>query len=91
VDRNRGEVSHRWPQVLPEGRGLLYTAWTGPGDDEIHVDALLSSETEPRRLVSGGNTGRFATSGHLVYSRAGMLTAVLSGPLTKLPTRPLPL
>ena len=30
LDRARGEISHRWPQVLPDG-SLLFSVWTGPG------------------------------------------------------------
>ena len=42
LDRARGEISHRWPQVLPGGTALLFDAWTGPGADEkqIHVQRL---------------------------------------------------
>jgi len=28
LDRAKGEVSHRWPQVLPGGTALLFDAWT---------------------------------------------------------------
>src|SRR5262249_15935763 len=34
LDREKGEVSHRMPQVLPGGKVIIYTVWTGPGDDE---------------------------------------------------------
>ena len=37
LDRAKGEVTHRWPHVLPDGRAVMFTMWTGPGTDELHV------------------------------------------------------
>ena len=31
VDPEQGETSHRWPEVLPNGKGVLFTAWSGLG------------------------------------------------------------
>ena len=28
LDRGRGEESHRWPRLLPDGSGVLYTVET---------------------------------------------------------------
>lgn len=76
LDRSKGEVSHRWPQVLPGGKAVLFTVWTGPGSDEKYLE-LQSLETGERRvLAQSADSGRHAASGHLVYSQAGALTAV---------------
>ena len=76
LDRGIGEVSHRWPQVLPGGKEILFTVWTGPGFDEklIHVQSLESGERH--RLMNGGDTGRYVRSGHLIYTRGDALMAV---------------
>jgi Tol biopolymer transport system component len=76
LDRNHGEISHRWPQVLPGGKAVLFTVWTGPGFDEHRIDVQSLQTGERRVLVRGGTTGRYVASGHLVYARADALMAV---------------
>jgi serine/threonine-protein kinase len=76
LDRAKGEVSHRWPQLLRGGRALMFTVWTGPARDErnLHVQRL---DTGERTLVAqGGDTGRFVQTGHVVYARADELFMV---------------
>jgi serine/threonine-protein kinase len=71
-----GEVTHRWPQVLPGGRALLYTTSTATGnyeDAKIVVHSLASGETTT--LHRGGYFGRYVPSGHLVYISRGSLYA----------------
>jgi len=72
LDRNKGEVSHRFPQILPGDKALLFTVWTGPGWDETELH-VLNLETKERHLVmQGSRNGRFdSKSGHLVYFRQG--------------------
>jgi Tol biopolymer transport system component len=72
-DRKKGEFSHRWPEILPGGKALLFTI-LGVGEMRIGV---LSLETGDRRvLVEGGTYPQYAPSGHVVYARAGGLLAV---------------
>jgi eukaryotic-like serine/threonine-protein kinase len=77
LDRSKGEVSHRWPQVLPGGKALLFTTWTGPGWDERHLHLQVLGTGERRVLIQGASTGRYLSSGRLVYSRAGALMTTL--------------
>ena len=62
------EVTHRWPQVLPGARAILYTAHNrgnNYADANIVVQTLPNG---PRKIVQrGGSFGRLAPSGHLVY------------------------
>jgi Tol biopolymer transport system component len=76
LDRSYGEISHRWPQVLPGGKALLFTVWMGPGFDEHRIDVQALQTGKRRVLVRGGTTGRYVASGHLVYARADALMAV---------------
>jgi serine/threonine-protein kinase len=76
LDRDKGEVSHRWPQILPGGQAVLFTVWTGPGWDEARLELKILATGERRVLIRGAGTGRYVPSGHLVYSRAGVLMAV---------------
>jgi serine/threonine-protein kinase len=74
-DPDAGEVTHRWPQVLGDGR-VLYTAHSLTGGYE---DASLVMETlpnGPRKVVHrGGYHGRYLPSGHLVFIHQGTLFA----------------
>ena len=76
LDRSKGEISHRWPQILPDNKALLFTVWTGPGSDERTVETLVLA-TGDRRIVSrSANTGRYIAPGYIVYSQGGSLFAV---------------
>jgi serine/threonine protein kinase len=76
LDRSQGEISHRWPQLLPGGHAVLFTVWTGPGLDEHRIEVQSLQTGDRRVLVRGGTTGRYVASGHLVYARADALMAV---------------
>ena len=72
-----GEITHRFPQVLPGGVGILYTASTevmiGTGSTLV-VQPLPSGE---RTIVQrGGYFGRYADSGHIVYLQDDTLFAM---------------
>ena len=71
-----GEYSHRYPQILPGGKAVLFTAVRGFGWDESRVEALVLATGERRVLIRGGHTGRYAGGGHLLYYRAGSLLDV---------------
>jgi serine/threonine-protein kinase len=82
LDVARGEVSHRWPQLLADG-SLLFSAWTGPGPDE-HAIINQNLATGSRRLLATtGDTPRVVQTGHLVYARLDALFAVPWRDLTK--------
>jgi serine/threonine-protein kinase len=76
LDRSKGEISHRLPQVLPGGKAILFTVWTGPGWNEMQVELLILSNNERRIVARNGHTGRYVPSGHVVYTREGALMAV---------------
>jgi serine/threonine-protein kinase len=75
-DRNKGEFSHRAPQVLPGGKAILFTVWTGPGADQKHLNLQILDASEHVELLHGASSGHYVTSGHLLYSRSGALMAV---------------
>jgi eukaryotic-like serine/threonine-protein kinase len=75
-DPATGEYSHRYPQVLPGAKGVVFTSLNGFGWDESRIELLRLDTRERRVLVHGGHTGRFVLSGHLIYYRAGSLLAV---------------
>jgi eukaryotic-like serine/threonine-protein kinase len=75
-DRKKGEYGHRWPQILPGGKAVLFTIWTGAYFDEARIGVLSLETGERRVLIEGGTYARYIPSGHMVYARAGGLLAV---------------
>ena len=75
VDPEQGETDHWWPEVLPNGKGVLFTAWSGT--DEGSRIAVVSTETgQVTYLLTGGSNPRYSPTGHLVYAVGGTLRAV---------------
>ena len=65
-----------WPQALPGGRGVLYTAGNTPSSFD-KADLVVQPRNGDRKVVQrGGYHGRYLPSGHLVYIYDGTLFAV---------------
>ncbi|HJQ99318.1 MAG TPA: protein kinase [Candidatus Polarisedimenticolaceae bacterium] len=76
-DPERGEISHRWPQVVPGTNTLIFGVWTGPGDDEHSVVMQKIGESERHVLVKAADAPRYsAKTGRLFYTHLGDLYAV---------------
>jgi Tol biopolymer transport system component len=72
-----GDATHRWPQILPGGRAVLFTANPTPsGLDNARIEVVQLKTGERRVLLRGGYFGRYLPSGHLVYLHQGALFAV---------------
>jgi Tol biopolymer transport system component len=72
-----GEVSHRWPQVLPGGQAVLFTSTATASDYEDGVIEALKLKTGKWKVVQrDGYFGRYLSSGHLVYVHQGTLFGV---------------
>lgn len=82
--RREGEMAHRWPSVLPDGRTVLYTIWHSTFEDAT-VAVLDLNSGESKVVLKGGSGAQFLptsrSSGHLVYTDAGGLRAVPFDPL----------
>ena len=67
-------ISHRWPDVLPGNRGVLFTSGGGGVNWQI---ALLDLDTgEHEVIIPSGTHPRYSPTGHIVYGVAGTLRAV---------------
>ncbi|MGD8278957.1 MAG: protein kinase [Gemmatimonadota bacterium] len=76
-----GELAHWHPQLLPDGRHLLFTAFRTPIDSAAL--AVLDLETGSRRTVLRGAVhGRYVPTGHLLYARANTIFAIRFDPET---------
>ena len=71
------EVAHG-PQMLPDGRHVLFTVATGTSADrwdkaKVVLQALNSDDR--KTLIDGGSDGRVLPTGHIVYALGGTLLA----------------
>ena len=68
LDKQRKEVTHRWPQVLPGARAVLFTANSAGGNyDDASIEAQSLVTGKRTILRRGGYFGRYVPSGHLVF------------------------
>ena len=77
LDLQVGELTHRWPQVLPGGKAVLFTSSTLTGfyeDADIVVYTIASGQR--KTVHRGGFHARYLPTGHLVYMHEGTLFAV---------------
>jgi serine/threonine-protein kinase len=73
---NEGEVTQRWPQMLPGGKALLYTSHTSGIDFDNANIVVQPLPAGARKVIHrGGYHGRYLPSGHLVYVHDGTLFA----------------
>jgi serine/threonine-protein kinase len=75
LDTTRGEVTHRFPQILPGGKAVLFTIGT-PGDyEDSTIEAHVFQTGQRKVIYRGGYHGRYLPSGHLLYIHNGTLFA----------------
>ncbi len=76
-DLTAGENSHRWPQLLPGGKHLLFTIRTDQitSFDDAKI-AVLSLDTGLWKVVLEGGAYARYVAGNLLFGRAGSLYAV---------------
>ena len=78
-----GERTHRWPQVLPGGRSVLFTVGTLASPDSYDagdIDAVIVATGERRTVVKGAAMARYCGDGHLLYSKGAGLFSIAFDP-----------
>ena len=84
LNDEEGEVSHRWPQFLPDGRHFLYLAMRGPiasmsvgadGTQDVRAIYAGSLDSPARALVIRGALRSAYSAGHLLFIRRQTLMA----------------
>jgi Tol biopolymer transport system component len=74
LNKEKRETTHRFPQVLPEAKAVLFvaSATTGNYDDaSIEVQSLKTGAR--KTLQRGAYFGHYLPSGHLIFMRQGVL------------------
>ena len=82
----QGETTHRWPQILPGSKVVLFTAGTTGGWDGANIEVMSFNDHRRKTLQRGGTYGRYLPTsngaGHLAYINKGTLFAVPFDPGT---------
>jgi len=71
----RGEGGHFYPQIMPGGKAVLFTAGASGNFDTSNIEVISLADRRRKTLVKGGAFGRYAPSGHLLYLNHGTLFA----------------
>lgn len=66
------EISYGWPDILPDGSGVLFTAVSLAG---ARVAMLEVSAGTTRPVIEPAAFGRYSPTGHIVFERRGRLEA----------------
>ncbi len=77
LDKQAGETTHRWPEMLPGDKAVLFTSSTIAGSYE-NADIMVYSMSSgaKKTVLRGGYYARYLPSGNLVYMHEGTLFAV---------------
>jgi Tol biopolymer transport system component/DNA-binding winged helix-turn-helix (wHTH) protein len=72
LNEMRGEIIHRWPYFLPDGRHFLYLAW---GEGEWGAVYVGSLEKQESKLLMRERSNVAYAEGHILYLRDRTLLA----------------
>ena len=80
VEQDKNERSHRWPEVLPGGKAILFTIGDMPSPDsydraKIGALVVATGERHTIELPDGAAFVRYS-KGHLIFARGGSIYAV---------------
>jgi len=90
LQADKGELADFSPDLLPDGKTLLFTAFSGGNLDEGALLAQKIGSDERKVIVAKGADAHFFAPNHLLYVAAGNLMAVEFDPV-KLETRGSPI
>ncbi len=83
LDGGRGERTHRWPSVLPDGSAVLFTCDDQSSSeyyDDARIEAVVPSTGKRTIVVEGASMARYAPGDRLIFARGGSLFAVKFDP-----------
>lgn len=76
ADLTADSMSPRWPQILPGGTHVLYTALGKLGADRANIEVVSLVDGRRKVLVRGGTFGRYVAQGFLTYVNQGTLYGI---------------
>jgi serine/threonine-protein kinase len=75
-ERDKGELDHFLPHILPGGKSILYTIIPRGGLENAQIAVLDTVSGKSTVLIRGGTSPHYSQSGHLVYAAGGTLRAI---------------
>jgi serine/threonine protein kinase/Tol biopolymer transport system component len=81
LQTDKGELAHISPEILPDGKTLLFSAFSGGNADEGALSAQKIGSQERKVIVAKGSDARFFPPNHLLFMRDGNLMSSLFDPL----------
>lgn len=76
LDQAKNERSHRWPQLLPNGKAVIFTVGTVDSPDDYenaNIEAVVLATGERKVILQKASMARYSPSGHLLFSRGGAI------------------
>jgi len=69
------ENAHRWPQVLPGGKAVLFNSGTALNFDQSNIVVQVVATGKTKIVQRGGYFGRYLPNGYLVFLHDGTMFA----------------
>ncbi len=70
------ELAHRWPDILPDGKSILFTIGATNKSIPARIAVHLLEKKQTKILFEGGAYARYCPTGHLIFIRDDNLLAV---------------
>jgi eukaryotic-like serine/threonine-protein kinase len=74
-DSTKDELGHWWPQILPDGDHVVFTAYRAP-TERATIEVLSIKSGKRDLLLTGGVFGFYVPTGHLLYAVGETIRAV---------------
>jgi serine/threonine protein kinase/Tol biopolymer transport system component len=75
-EKSKGEHAHLWPQILPNGKAVLFTVRTGKDFQDIGRSNIVAQDLKSgrrRTLIEGSSYARYGPSGRMLFVRGAAL------------------
>jgi serine/threonine-protein kinase len=74
-DTAAGELGHWWPQMLPDGDHVMFTAYRTP-IERASIEVVSIRSGKRQRVFTGGVFGFYVPTGHMLYAVGETIRAV---------------
>jgi Tol biopolymer transport system component len=75
LDSGKNERLHAYPTVVAGGKAILFESVTGGDRTATHIEALSLTTGQRRGVIDAGSSPVYASSGHVIFFRDGVLLA----------------
>jgi eukaryotic-like serine/threonine-protein kinase len=75
LDQAKNERLHMYPTVVADGKVILFESVAGGDRTVTHIEALTLTTAQRHRVIDAGSNPVYASSGHVIFFRDGVLLA----------------